>query len=451
MPNFKISYKPQNFSVIFFILNVFIKNIFDIFMFINFPIEEPLHPSFIEQKDVWNGWHPKSFDNFTVFAKPSKSIYRKELPVNIPYLNPSKKGIIFVGPWRGANKNLKEFRNTVKEFQFFTGWPVYADPLSGLQDDQPGLIEFWELLISAEAIKEDQDLQILRLGPMPSSRKLESFFYNYPNNHVLITEGEKRLLDPLHIAVQYSEGFRSWFIHFTMKYQVSDIKFRELNNKLVADLKTKSEIVCDFLNRKFKYQDKINELSIYLYLLNILPRDIPLMLSASSPVRDFLTYSGSLGFTRRCFSFRGASGIDGNLSLAIGLSIVLGPMILICGDLSFLYDSNSFLLKQQLNNPLIIILLDNNGGGIFKQLNLDKFYKSNFDKLFGMPQSIDSIKLASIYNIPSKDIACYEELEKAIKWGMNLTGPILLRVATNPEKDNLLRKDIVDSLKKQFN
>ncbi len=47
------------------------------------------------------------------------------------YIDPSKNGIIIVGPYRGLNKNLVKFNNSLKEIQNLSGWPVFADPLSG--------------------------------------------------------------------------------------------------------------------------------------------------------------------------------------------------------------------------------------------------------------------------------------------------------------------------------
>ena len=106
------------------------------------------------------------------------------------------------------------------------------------------------------------------------------------------------------------------------------------------------------------------------------------MLAASSPVRDWLSYSGKDALMRRCFGFRGASGIDGTLSLAFGLNIALGRVVLVCGDLSFLHDVNGLLISRKSIKGLIILLIDNSGGGIFNQLDMGKFYKGNIEKLF---------------------------------------------------------------------
>ena len=91
---------------------------------------------------------------------------------------------------------------------------------------------------------------------------------------------------------------------------------------------------------------------------------LPVMLAASSPVR-IGRLCRSRHRSRRYYSFRGASGIDGTLSLALGL--VLGPTLLISGDWPQ-HDSNGWLLASASVLPLVVLLIDNGGGGIFGQL-----------------------------------------------------------------------------------
>jgi 2-succinyl-5-enolpyruvyl-6-hydroxy-3-cyclohexene-1-carboxylate synthase len=63
---------------------------------------------------------------------------------------------------------------------------------------------------------------------------------------------------------------------------------------------------------------------------------------------------------------RGVSGIDGATSTAVGASrISARPVILVTGDLSFLYDANGLWMDQWPRN-LKIVVVDNGGGGIFR-------------------------------------------------------------------------------------
>ena len=110
------------------------------------------------------------------------------------------------------------------------------------------------------------------------------------------------------------------------------------------------------------------------------------MLAASSPVRDWQAFarSRSIG-ARRCYSFRGASGIDGTLSLGFGLARVPGPTLLITGDLALQHDSNGWLLASASALPLVVVLIDNGGGGIFGSCQCLRPAEA-FDQLFAMPQ-----------------------------------------------------------------
>ncbi|AAQ00099.1 MULTISPECIES: 2-succinyl-5-enolpyruvyl-6-hydroxy-3-cyclohexene-1-carboxylic-acid synthase [Prochlorococcus] len=417
---------------------------------LNIPIEEPLHASFLEQKEVCNGWKPLNFEEIQLpisTVSTNTRIKTKE----VPELDPSQPGIILAGPWRGKPSQLLGFRKAVKEFQSFTGWPLFADCLSAITIKQSGLISFWELLISAQIFESNDKLQVLRLGPLSCSRALESFLRNTNKKQVLITEGEERYLDPLHLAKQYSGGLQSWLKIFKSNYPNLNNNLVNDDTNILEDLLNKNQLVGDLVDKYLKEDSKITEPSIARKLLDLIPEDIPIMLSASSPVRDFLAYSGFSPFKRRLYSFRGASGIDGNLSLAIGLSIFLGPLVVVCGDLAFLHDSNALLLNQPKKYPLIILLIDNNGGGIFKQLSLAPIFKGSVDKLFSMPQSINIGDLAKAHNIPFRTISSFDELNSALEWSLKLSGPVIIRACTNSEEDTLLRKNITDGLKKYIN
>ncbi len=415
----------------------------------NIPIEEPLHASYSEQKEIWDGLdlkiiRAKNANNVDSLSREKKDVY-------FPDIDPHSFGIILAGPWRGQPDGLDRYRKSLMTFQSLTNWPIFADPLSGLSFDQPGLISYWELLIASKKLVLGKHLQILRLGPISSSRALEEFLMNFPEKQILITENEYRPLDPLRVAKQYPFGFASWHDKFLIKHPNISLKSINDNLEKYTYIYFKSKQVELFLEEKFSSTTNLNQPLIVNSLNQLLPFTLPIMVSSSSVVRDLLTYTSSRLLSRICFSFRGASGIDGNISLAIGLSHIIGPLIHLCGDLAFLYDSNALLLSKSLKYPLILLLIDNNGGGIFKSLNLDKLYKGNIDDLFIMPQSIDVSDFSSAYGIPYKEIECLDDLKSTIEWGLHLTGIVLIRVCTNSGKDNIERKNIAQSLQEYIN
>ena len=67
-------------------------------------------------------------------------------------------------------------------------WPLLADPLAALPADLPGRVDFWELQL--ERVSPPPGLQVLRLGPLPASRRLERWLQSVEGPQVLVSEGE---------------------------------------------------------------------------------------------------------------------------------------------------------------------------------------------------------------------------------------------------------------------
>ena len=414
----------------------------------NIAIEEPLHPSYLEQRFVWN-------------IKDCKDLnQRNNIPQLIDYsnleikqnsrLDPFGKGVIIAGPWRGLSGDLDLFNEALKKWQNISGWPIFADPLSGIDSEQIGLIYHWELLLEVDFLYPNNELNILRLGPLPASRSLENWLIKLKGKQLLISEGDKRYLDPLKLADQWSYGLAAWL---TIFYNQNEFCLKDRNRTSTNFLKKLIEadsLADSWLNEKIKLNGFVTEPSLARHLPKLLPANFQFMLSASSPVRDWIVFGGSSSISKRCFSFRGASGIDGTLSLSMGLASVLGPLLLVTGDLALLHDSNGWLFAQSLKAPLIVLLIDNGGGGIFKQLEIDICCKGDFEELFQMPQKIDHLALASAHYVEVRQISILEDLEPAIEWAVCLRKPVLLRVCTNPKQDKKLRNHLREALKEHL-
>ena len=99
-------------------------------------------------------------------------------------------------------------------------------------------------------------------------------------------------------------------------------------------------------------------------------------------------------------SNRGASGIDGLVSVALGAGAV-GPAVALVGDLSLLHDQNGFLVAPR--PDLVMVVVNNDGGGIFSFLPQAAFAES-FERLFGTPTGIDLAKLADVYGLVHKHV-----------------------------------------------
>ena len=126
-----------------------------------------------------------------------------------------------MGPWRGKCQDLLSYQEALCKWQSISNWPVFADPLSAISIDQPGIIGNWDLLLGFGLSIPIEGIQVLRLGPMPSSRSLEDWLKTLGKGQVLITEGDSRNLDPLGLSSQWSKGFLVW---------LNNLLFFSLNN-----------------------------------------------------------------------------------------------------------------------------------------------------------------------------------------------------------------------------
>ena len=143
-----------------------------------------------------------------------------------------------------------------------------------------------------------------------------------------------------------------------------------------------------------------------------LPPGTPLFIASSMPVRDVEYFWETNDRHSRPFFNRGANGIDGTLSTALGVAHGNRPAVLLTGDLALLHDTNGFLLRPKLRGSLTIVLINNHGGGIFEMLPVARF-DPPFEEFFATPQEVDFAKLCSAYgadHVLVRDWAHFTEL-----------------------------------------
>lgn len=135
-------------------------------------------------------------------------------------------------------------------------------------------------------------------------------------------------------------------------------------------------------------------------VLDALPPGGNLVVSASMPVRDVEWYGGPTGGTR-VLSNRGANGIDGVTSTAVGVALGTGaPTVCLIGDVAFLHDTNALLGLTRRGAPLCIVVIDNDGGGIFSFLDqATALDRNRFEQLFGTPHGVDLGALAAAHGV----------------------------------------------------
>ena len=372
-------------------------------------------------------------------------------------LDPDRPGVVLAGPWRGGPEQWSAHLRALIQLQRRTGWPVLADALSGLRG-QPQL----ETVAAYDLVLERADpglapAQVLRLGTLPASRRLERWLTALDARQVLVTEGDPRPLDPLaRVAGQSEAGLVGWLAACGLDCGASlageppqapgpapaslvlAAKWSQAEAKVQALL---AQALDGLGAAATGNPSSLQEPLLVRQLSRLLPAQLPLMLANSSPVRDWESFADPSGPPRPMHGFRGVSGIDGTLSEACGLAEALGSLVLLSGDLAALHDSNGWLWRPQLGGRLTVLLIDNGGGGIFEQLPIRTEPEGalDFERLFAMPQALDPSSLAAVHGVPCRRVANLDDLVPQLSWA--LAQPLALLVLdTDRRQDAALRQ-----------
>jgi 2-succinyl-5-enolpyruvyl-6-hydroxy-3-cyclohexene-1-carboxylate synthase len=398
-----------------------------------------------------------------------------------PRLDPDRPGVVIAGPWRGSAQQWPEFCRALRRWQARSGWPLLADPLSGLRG-VPGLslISAYDLLLE-QPVAALAPQQLLRLGSLPASRRLERWLQACAGDQVLVSQGDPRRLDPLGTVPsqrQWSGGLAAWLAAQELGPGTAPLPAPSPAALALAECwrqaETRAQCCLDRnLARPLPARgatappaagpgtaaapapqappsaaaahdsEGISEPWLARALSRLLPAELPLMLASSSPVRDWESFADPRGPWRPIHGFRGASGIDGTLSIACGLAEALGQLVLVSGDLALLHDANGWLWSHRLRGRLTVVLIENGGGGIFENLPIrpDRPGLLDFDRLFAMPQPLDQLALAALHGVPGRRLHGRSELANALAWA--LEQPIaLLEVRSQRRADAALRRQL---------
>lgn len=177
----------------------------------------------------------------------------------------------------------------------------------------------------------------------------------------------------------------------------------------------------------------VSELAVVQSLLTKLPKNAVLQLGNSQPVRH-VNYLGldkaqlAKGIT--VLSNRGTSGIDGSVSTAVGYAMCSDKqVVLLVGDLAFMYDRNG-LWNQDLPDNISIVILNNKGGGIFRNMEGPSMQKE-LEPYFASRQNLHFQATAQQHGCFYQSVERIDELEKAFDHFVSRekNGPAIIEVA----------------------
>ncbi len=407
---------------------------------LNFPFREPLAPTpqagfaapaQIDLNQILNG--DQSFFGAVPFPGYGISLCPKEILQ-------ARDGVIIAGPAQPAI--YPGYLDLVGRWARKTGWPILADALSPLRHDPKlsgQIISHYDLILrSQKQLTNLTPEAVIHLGPLPTSKVLRTWLGNLHVPTLMIHDGPDNV-DPLHRPVY---NWRAGVGHL-----------HELGSRLVTSNKA-------YLARWKKLETtatgscakSLGSLAILFegkaawLLSKKLPAGTPVFAASSMPVRD-CEFFWETGRGQRFFFNRGANGIDGTTSTALGIAhATKRPTVLYTGDLALLHDQNGLLAARELPDgaSLTIVLINNDGGGIFEHLPIAQF-DPPFERLFATPQGVDFKKFAALYNLDYHCPRNWKGFEKALL-PLPKKGLRLIELRTDRKRDAALRTKLFQEI-----
>ncbi|MHC8516048.1 2-succinyl-5-enolpyruvyl-6-hydroxy-3-cyclohexene-1-carboxylic-acid synthase [Sporosarcina sp. ITBMC105] len=317
----------------------------------------------------------------------------------------AKKGLLIVGEMP-INFDKKAFWHFAKSLQ----WPVLCDPLSNLRSEVPTdclhlCIAHYDALLKSEHFADIAVPDtVIRFGPQPVSKPLSLFLKKTKPTVYVVFDESPEFHDSLGVVTHHVQASPHAF--FTAVDQLQRTEYA----KLWATANQEAEQCTRH------YEGTLGDEGIIVKcLLDNLPTGSDLISSSSMPIRDLDTFFCATDKELMLFANRGANGIDGVVSTALGIERARKrPTFLLIGDLAFLHDVNGLIVSRFHETSITIVILNNDGGGIFSYLP-QASEPNHFEELFGTPTGLTFEHIGAMYDAQYASVHTKEEFVQEIQ------------------------------------
>ena len=396
---------------------------------INLPFREPLAPEvvladhsekvFSSAPEAWLGREGEQ--PYAQVKGGQRVATTAEVTALATSIRDAERGLIVCGP-----QDDPEFAACISLLAAKLGYPVLADPLSQVRcgaHDRQMVIDNYDALLRDNGLASALPPQVvLRFGAIPTSKVLLTYLEQHRQARQVVI-GNGGWHDPIHAATDFVQGDATQFARDLS--EAIPVARGAAWPRRWLDLATSARRA---ITHELDAMDELFEGKVIAELASMLPPKVILFAGNSMPVRDVDSFFPSITQQIRFMANRGASGIDGVVSSALGASAVLpDPLVLVLGDLSFYHDMNGLLAAKQHHLNATIIVINNDGGGIFSFLPLAN-YPEYFEQYFGTPHGLTFEQTASLYGIGYSKVTSWREFRAAVSESIGSLGTTVVEI-----------------------
>ena len=355
-----------------------------------------------------------------------------------------RRGVITLGAGRPpANLSLLSLGELL-------GWPVLAEPLSGLRLDAGRAgraLAAGQLLIGDETwLARHAPEVVLQAGAIPTTRASQRLVAQ--TEGLVVLDRDHLNPDPegragRRIAVE-PEWFAAmaWDEREALSIEPADRSWTETWRQADLLARHAADLLLDAWEEPFEGR-------VARDVASFLPHGASLLVGASTPIRDLDLFMAPRRPPRiwtapdllRIVGNRGASGIDGLIATTLGVAAGSpGPTFALLGDLSFLYDASSLLWSSRLGLDAVFVVLANGGGQIFSML--DQASLPEHERLFTTPHPASIGSLCAAAAAGHARIERAGDLVPALERAARDGGVQVVEVTIDAERDRARRAEL---------
>ncbi len=399
---------------------------------LNIPFRDPLAPvpDGTASESLASQFQAEDFFAAITTSSPCSLVSLSPCPLPAEWQQ-SDRGIIITG--LAQPQKAREYSGAIAQLSKTLKFPVLAEALSPIRNYaslNPYLVSTYDLILrNYELAQQLTPEVVIQVGELPTSKELRTWLDRTQPQRWIIDSCDANL-DPLHGKT----------IHLRLSVEQLQLSIQPKlpNSYLQLWCSTEAKVRLSVDQTMAKMQQMFEGKAAWL-LSQILPPETPIFIANSMPVRDVEFFWKPSNSAVQPFFNRGANGIDGNLSTALGMAHRHQKSVMLTGDLALLHDTNGFLLRNKFEGHLTIVLINNNGGGIFEMLPISKF-DPLFEEFFATPQNIHFAQLCATYNVEHELITSWEHLQQLLN-PLPTTGIRVLELRTNRKLDAKWRQE----------
>jgi 2-succinyl-5-enolpyruvyl-6-hydroxy-3-cyclohexene-1-carboxylate synthase len=408
---------------------------------LNFPFREPLVPAPAEvpinddERVAFFG-RPDG-GPYTAVAAGTLAPNPARLTALAAELARVERGLIIAGP-----QTDPALPPALARLSVALGYPLLADPLSQARcgpHPRENVIDAYDAFLrDAKTVERLAPEVILRFGATPTSKPLMLYLQRHAHARQILISGDGEWSDPARLAWDVihadAHSFCEALTHlpaYTPPHSSWLTLWRGLNRRARRAIAAQIE--------QF---DEPFEGRVFAELADCASDGATVFASSSMPVRDLDTFFPASDTAVRFLSNRGANGVDGVVSTALGAGAASdGPLALVIGDLAFYHDLNGLLAAKLHGLRATIILINNDGGGIFSFLP-QAAHPEHFEQLFGTPHGLDFRPAAELYGAAYHRPETWDDFRAAVKDGLRLDGLSMVEVRTRRESNVTMHRQV---------